>query len=150
MRLAVPCPYCIRWRRPGTTPPRKEKAMPPEHITTAGGGPRERPEAQGILLKHMSQLTQRLLGPWEDADGQRRPRLTLAEAGAPLYEWSTEYRAHPERARFCRDGGPSRRCLPSAGARRAEEARTAPMAHQGTRLWGGPERPPPAQAARRP
>jgi len=42
------------------------------------------------------------------------------------------------------------RCLPSAGARRAEEARTAPMAHQGTRLLGGPELPPPAQAARRP
>src|SRR5262249_62096528 len=95
MRLAVPCPYCIRWRRPGTTPPRKEKAMPPEHITTAGGVPRERPEAQGILLKHMSQLNQRLLGPWEHADGQRRPRLTLAEAGAPRHRGSPRDRAPP-------------------------------------------------------
>jgi len=45
--------------------------MPPEHSTTAGVVPRERSEAQGILLKHMSQLNQRLLGPWEDAAGQR-------------------------------------------------------------------------------
>jgi len=113
--------------------------------------PRERSEAQGILLKHMSQLNQRLLGPWEDADGQRRPRLTLAEAVAQLYEWSTEYRAHPELARdFAVMAARLARCLPSAGARRAEEARTAPMAHQGTRLLGGPELPPPAQAARRP
>ena len=73
--------------------------MPPENITTAGGVPRERPEAQGILLKHMSQLNQRLLGPWENADGQRLPRLTMAEAVAQLYEWSTEYRDHPELAR---------------------------------------------------
>ena len=73
--------------------------MPPENITTAGGVPRERPEAQGILLKHMSQLNQRLLGPWEDAAGQRQPRLTLAEAVAQLYEWSTAYRDHPELAR---------------------------------------------------
>ena len=56
--------------------------MPPEHSTTAGVVPRERSEAQGILLKHMSQLNQRLLGPWEDAAGQRQPRLTLAEAVA--------------------------------------------------------------------
>ena len=73
--------------------------MPPEHITTAGGRPRERSEAQGILLKHMSQLNQRLLGPWETADGQRRTRLTMAEAVAQLYEWSTAYRDHPELAR---------------------------------------------------
>src|SRR5262249_14724479 len=33
----------------GRKPPRKEKAMPPEHITTAGGGPRERSEDQGLL-----------------------------------------------------------------------------------------------------
>jgi hypothetical protein len=97
--VAVLCPYCIRWLRPGTTPPRKEKAMPPENITTAVGGPRERSEDQGILLKHMSQLNQRLLGPWENADGQRLPRLTMAEAVAQLYEWSTEYRDHPELAR---------------------------------------------------
>jgi len=81
--------------------------MPPEHSTTAGVVPRERSEAQGILLKHMSQLNQRLLGPWEDAAGQRQPRLTLAEAVAQLYEWSTAYRDHPELARR----------LPSAGAR---------------------------------
>ena len=47
----------------------------------------------------MSQLNQRLLGPWENADGQLRPRLTMAEAVAQLYEWSTEYRDHPELAR---------------------------------------------------
>ena len=83
--------------------------MPPANINTAVVGPRERSEDQGILLKHMSQLNQRLLGPWENADGQRLPRLTMAEAVAQLYEWSTEYRDHPEaRARFCRDGGPSR------------------------------------------
>jgi len=83
--------------------------MPPEHSTPAGGVPRERSETQGILLKHMSQLNQRLLGPWENADGQRLPRLTMAEAVAQLYEWSTEYRDHPELARR----------LPSAGARSA-------------------------------
>src|SRR5262249_62341887 len=87
--VAVPCPDCLRWRRPGTTPPRKEKAMPPENSTTAVGGPRARSEAQGLLLKHMSQLNQRLLGPWETADGQRRPRLTLAEAGAQVFRGST-------------------------------------------------------------
>ena len=47
--------------------------MPPEHSTPAVVGPRERSEAQGLLLKHMSQLNRRLLGPWEDAAGQRRP-----------------------------------------------------------------------------
>lgn len=73
--------------------------MPPEKSTPAVGGPRERSEEQGLLLKHMSQLNQRLLGPWETADGQQLPRLTLAEAVAQLYEWSTEYRDHPELAR---------------------------------------------------
>jgi hypothetical protein len=73
--------------------------MPPENIITAVGRPRERSEDQGILLKHMSQLNQRLLGPWENADGQRLPRLTMAEAVAQLYEWSTEYRDHPALAR---------------------------------------------------
>ena len=92
--------------------------MPPENSTPAVDGPRERSEAQGLLLKHMSQLTQRLLGPWEDADGQRRPRLTLAEAVAQLYEWSTEYRAHPELARdFAVMAARLARRLPSAGAR---------------------------------
>src|SRR5215831_14756714 len=104
------------------TPPRKEKAMPPENLTTAGGRPRERSEDQGILLKHMSQLNQRLLGPWEDADGQRLPRLTLAEAVAQLYEWSTTYRDHPELARdFAVMAARLARRLPSAGARRTSE-----------------------------
>jgi hypothetical protein len=95
--------------------------MPPEHITTAGGVPRERPEAQGILLKHMSQLNQRLLGSWEDADGQRRPRLTLAEAVAQLYEWSTAYRDHPELARdFAVMAARLARRLPSASAQSAD------------------------------
>src|SRR5215813_4562754 len=130
--VAVPCPDCIRWRRPGTTPPRKEKAMPPANNTTAGGGPRERSEEQGLLLKHMSQLTQRLLGPWETADGEQLPRLTLAEAVAQLYEWSTEYGDYPELARdFAVMAARLARRLPSAGVRHAEEARPAPMAHQG-------------------
>ena len=104
--------------------------MPPEKSTTAGGGPRERSEDQGLLLKHMSQLNQRLLGPWETADGQQLPRLTLAEAVAQLYEWSTEYHDHPELARdFAVMAARLARRLPSAGARRAEEARPALMAH---------------------
>ena len=104
--------------------------MPPENITTAGGVPRERPEAQGILLKHMSQLNQRLLGPWEDAAGQRQPRLTLAEAVAQLYEWSTAYRDHPELARdFAVMAARLARRLPSAGARSVEEVRPASLAH---------------------
>jgi hypothetical protein len=94
--------------------------MPPEHSTTAGVVPRERSEAQGILLKHMSQLNQRLLGPWENADGQRQPRLTLAEAVAQLYEWSTAYRDHPELARdFAVMAAQLAQRLPSADARRA-------------------------------
>ena len=94
--------------------------MPPEHSSPAGGAPRERSEAQGLLLKHMSQLNQRLLGPWEDAAGQRQPRLTLAEAVAQLYAWSTAYRAHPELARdFAMMAARLARRLPSAGARSA-------------------------------
>ena len=104
--------------------------MPPEHSATTVGVPRERPEAQGLPLKHMSQLNQRLLGPWETVDGQRLPRLTMAEAVAQLYEWSTAYRDHPELARdFAVMAARLARRLPSAGARRAEEARPAPMAH---------------------
>jgi len=96
--------------------------MPPEHSTPAVVGPRERSEAQGLLLKHMSQLNRRLLGPWEDAAGQRRPRLTLAEAVAQLYEWSTAYRDHPELARdFTVTAARLARRLPSAGARRTSE-----------------------------
>jgi len=103
--------------------------MPPEKITPAVGEPRERSEAQGLLLKHMSQLNQRLLGPWEDAAGQRRPRLTLAEAVAQLYEWSTEYRARPELARdFAVMAVRLARRLPSAGTRSVEEGQPAPMA----------------------
>ena len=94
--------------------------MPPEDITPAVVVPRERSEDQGILLKHMSQLNQRLLGPWETADGQRLPRLTLAEAVAQLYEWSTAYRDHPERARdFAVMAARLARRLPSAGPRSA-------------------------------
>jgi hypothetical protein len=112
--------------------------MPPEHSTTAGGVPRERSKDQGILLQLMSQLNQRLLGPWENAAGQRQPRLTMAEAVAQLYEWSTAYRDHPELARdFAVMAARLARRLPSAGARSAEEARPAPMAHQDTRLLGG-------------
>ena len=94
--------------------------MSPEHSPTAVVGPRERSEAQGLLLKHMSQLNQRLLGSWEDAAGQQRPRLTLAEAVAQLYEWSTAYRDHPELARdFAVMAARLARRLPSAGARSA-------------------------------
>src|SRR5215813_12094542 len=133
-----PCPSLMWGLRPGTTPPRKENAMPPEHSTTAVGVPRERSEAQGLLLKHMSQLTQRLLGPWENAAGQRQPRLTMAQAVAQLYAWSTAYRDHPELARdFAVMAARLARRLPSAGARNTEEVRPAPMAPQGTRLFGG-------------
>ena len=104
--------------------------MPPEHSTPAVGGPRERSEDQGLLLKHMSQLNQRLLAPWETADGQQLPRLTLAEAVAQLYEWSTEYHDHPELARdFAVMAARLARRLPSAGARSVEEVRPASLAH---------------------
>jgi len=94
--------------------------MPPEHSTTAGSAPRERSEAQGLLLKHMSQLNQRLLGPWENAAGQQQPRLTMAEAVAQLDEWSTAYRDHPELARdFAVIAARLARRHPSAGARHA-------------------------------
>src|SRR5262249_60222261 len=127
-RVRVPCPAGIRWRRPGTTPPRKEKAMPPANNTTAGGGPRERSEDQGLLLKDMSQLNQRLLGPWETTDGQQLPRLTLAEAVAQLYEWSTAYRDHPELARdFVVMAARLAPPLPAAGAPAASAAAPAPV-----------------------
>src|SRR5258705_13402468 len=101
--------------------------MPPEHSTPAGGVPRERSETQGILLKHMSQLNQRLLGPWEDAAGQRRPRLTLAEAVAPLYEGSTAYRPHPQLARdFAVMAAPPPPPPPSAGGRGGQGVWRAP------------------------
>jgi len=66
----------------------------------------------------MSQLTQRLLGPWENAAGQQQPRLTMAEAVAQLDEWSTAYRDHPELARdFAVMAARLARRRPSAGAR---------------------------------
>ena len=56
--------------------------------------------------------------PWETADGQQLPRLTLAEAVAQLYEWSTEYHDHPELARdFAVMAARLARRLPSVGAR---------------------------------
>jgi hypothetical protein len=73
--------------------------MPQENINTAEALPLERSEDQSLLLKPMRQLTQRLLGTWEDVDGQRLPGLTRAEAVAQGDEWSTEYRDHPELAR---------------------------------------------------
>ena len=62
----------------------RRRLCPRENINTAVVVPQERSEDQGILLKHMSQLNQRLLGPWENADGQRLPRLTMVEAVAQL------------------------------------------------------------------
>jgi hypothetical protein len=86
------------------------------HVNTADALPLERSEDQGLLLKHMAVLNQRLLGPWEDADGQVLPRLTLTEAIAQCYEWSTEYRDHPELARdFAVMATRLARRLPSAG-----------------------------------
>lgn len=96
--------------------------MPPAHSNTAAALPLERSEDQGILLQHMAVLNQRLLGPWEDADGQMHPRLTMAEAVAQLYEWSVEYRDHAELARdFAVMAARLARRLPSAGARRSSE-----------------------------
>jgi len=92
--------------------------MLPAHINTVAALPLERSDDQGILLQRMAQLNQRLLGPWEDADGQMRPRLTMAEAVAQLYEWGTEYRAHPELARdFAVMAARMARRLPPTGDR---------------------------------
>ena len=89
-------------------------------VNSAVALPLERSEEQAIMLKHMSQLNQRLLGPWENADGQVLPRLTMAEAVAQCYEWSTEYRDHPELARdFAVMAARLARRLPSAGASRS-------------------------------
>jgi len=63
--------------------------MPPAPINPVAALPLERSDDQGILLQRMAQLNQRLLGPWEDADGQMLPRLTMAEAVAQLCEWGT-------------------------------------------------------------
>jgi DNA-binding helix-hairpin-helix protein with protein kinase domain len=94
--------------------------MPPDNRNTAGVLPLERSDDQAIMLQRMAQLTQRLLGPWEHADGHMLPRLTLPEAVAQLYEWSTEYRDHPELARdFAVMAARLARRLPSAGARSA-------------------------------
>ena len=91
--------------------------MPPVPMNTTEALPLERSEDQGLLLKHMAVLNQRLLGPWEDADGQVLPRLTLTEAIAQCYEWSTEYCDHPELARdFAVMAACLARRLPSAGA----------------------------------
>ena len=112
------CPDFIRWLRPGTTLPLKEHAMPPDNRHMAGVLPLERSDDQAIMLQRMAQLNQRLLGPWEHADGHMLPRLTLTEAVAQLYEWSTEYRDHPELARdFAVMAARLARRLPSAGAR---------------------------------
>ena len=93
-----------------------------QHRNTAAALPLERSDAQGILLKHMAVLNQHLLSPWEDADGKMHPRLTMAEAVAQLYEWSTAYRDRPELARdFALMAARLARRLPSAGARRSEE-----------------------------
>jgi DNA-binding helix-hairpin-helix protein with protein kinase domain len=94
--------------------------MLPENFNTAETLPLERSAEQAIVLQRMSQLNQRLLGPWEDADGHLYPRLTMAEAVAQLYEWSTAYREHPELARdFAVMAARLARRLPSAGASRS-------------------------------
>lgn len=81
----------------------------------------ERSDEQALMLKHMCQMNQRLLGPYEDADGKVHPRLTMAEAVATLYEWSTEHRDRAELARdFAVIAAQLARCLPSADAREGE------------------------------
>jgi hypothetical protein len=92
--------------------------MPPDAIPTTGVLPLERSDDQAIMLQRMAQLNQRLLGPWENADGHMLPRLTLPEAVAQLYEWSTEYGGHPELARdFAMMAARLARRLPAAGTR---------------------------------
>jgi hypothetical protein len=99
------------------TPLLKEGPMPPENINTAEALPLERSADQATLLQRMSQLNQRLLGHWEDADGQVLLRLTMAEAVAQLYEWSSEYRDRPELARdFAVMAARLARRLPPTGA----------------------------------
>jgi hypothetical protein len=94
--------------------------MSADHLNSIAPIPLERSAAQGTLLQRMSQLNQRLLGAWEDADGQTHPRLTMAEAVAQLYEWSTEYHDHPELARdFAVMAARLARRLPSAGVSRS-------------------------------
>lgn len=94
--------------------------MPPTSLNTVATLPLERSEDQGIMLKHMAVLNQRLLGLWEDADGHMHPRLTMAEAVAQCYEWSTEYRDRPELARdFAVMAARLARRLPSADASRS-------------------------------
>jgi DNA-binding helix-hairpin-helix protein with protein kinase domain len=92
--------------------------MPPDNRHTAVALPLERSEDQAIVLQRMAQLNQRLLGPWENADGTILPRLTLREAVAQLYEWSAEYRDRPELARdFAVMAARLARRLPPAGVR---------------------------------
>ena len=94
--------------------------MPAENITTAEDLPLEHSEAHAILQQRMTQLNQRLLGPWENVDGQILPRLTLREAVVQLYEWSAEYRDRPELARdFAVMATRLARHLPSVGASRS-------------------------------
>lgn len=96
--------------------------MMPKPSMTVEALPLERSEDQGLLLWHMARLNQRLLGPWDNAEGQSVPRLTLTEAVAQCYEWSTEYRDHPQLASdFALVATRLARRLPPAGARSHEE-----------------------------
>ena len=74
--------------------------MSPAQNTAVQALPLERSGDQGLMLKHMAVLNQHLLSAWQDTDGQLHARLTLQEAIAQVYEWSTEYApGHPELAR---------------------------------------------------
>ena len=87
-----------------------------EHDIPEDIQPPERSEDEGILLRNMSRLNQNLLGALATADGETLPRLTMRQAVGQLYEWSVEYRDHPDLARdFAAIAARLARRLPRAG-----------------------------------
>ena len=93
--------------------------MSPAQNTAVQALPLERSVDQGLMLKHMAALNQHLLSAWQDTDGQLHARMTLKEAIAQVYEWSTEYSpGHSELARdFAVIGGHLVRQLEAETAR---------------------------------
>jgi len=57
--------------------------------------PLERSAEQGLVLKYMAQINQRLLGPVREANGQILPRLDLEDVPTLLRTLSAAYRHDP-------------------------------------------------------